>query len=147
MTSRRIPRLALALLERLAPDSTALAGDLVEEFEQGRRTRAWFWWQVLTAIIARRSPTIDVIRPLQLVDLQPSDASERSRRLKIRFEPVNLTASPVHGVGGLGIVALSLLVTVIVPGLWGVLVGSTLAGLALGVLLIVLRRRRIEPSD
>ena len=44
------PRLALALLQRFVPDDEPLSGDLVEEF-QLRRSRTWFWWQVLTAIV------------------------------------------------------------------------------------------------
>lgn len=46
------PVLATWLYERLAssPTRDALAGDLVEQYAAGR-SRAWFWRQVLTAII------------------------------------------------------------------------------------------------
>ena len=43
------PRLAMLLLDRLAPPDEELAGDLVEEYQSGR-SRAWFWRQVLIAI-------------------------------------------------------------------------------------------------
>lgn len=139
MTRRHPPRIALGLLERFAPDSTALAGDLLEEFAR-RPSRAWFWSQVLAAIWAARTSGSDDIRPLRLVDLQPADAAERTRRLRLRFQPVNLTASPVHGIGGLGLVALSFLITLVVPGAWWVLLAAMVAGVLLGLLLIAVHR-------
>lgn len=141
MTSREPPRLALRLLEHAAPDGAPLAGDLVEEFQRGH-SRVWFWWQVVAAIWIATSRRSKDIRPLKLVDLQPSDAAERSRRMSIRFRPVNLTASPLYGVGGLGLVALSLLVTLVVPGVWWLLLASSLAGALLGIVMIAMRRHR-----
>lgn len=140
MTSHEPPRLALVLLERFVPDSAPIAGDLIEEFDR-RPSRAWFWYQVLGAIVSSRVQQADVIRPLQLVDLQPSDALERSRAMTVRFKPVNMTASPVHGVGGLGLVALSMFVGWIVPGVWLVLLGSMVAGVLLGCVMIARRGR------
>jgi len=84
----------------------------------------------------------DDIRPLQLVDQQPADALERSRRASLRFGPVNLTASPLYGVGGLGVVALALVVTMVVPGAWWVLLASVFGGVVLGAVLIAKRSRR-----
>jgi hypothetical protein len=135
------PRLALALLERLVPDSAPLAGDLIEEFER-RPSRAWLWCQVLAAIANASFKRPGDIRPLRLTDLQPADAQERSRRMSVRFRPVNLTASPLPGIGGLGLVALSLLVTVVAPGAWWALFASMLAGVALGVVMIAMHRRK-----
>jgi hypothetical protein len=129
------------LLERFVPDSAPVAGDLIEEFHR-RPSRAWFWWQVLSAIASAHLEKPDVIRPLRLVDLQPSDAVERSRLISLRFAPVNLTASPVHGIGGLGLVALSLLITLVVPGVWWVLLASMVAGVALGIGMIASHRRQ-----
>jgi hypothetical protein len=51
MIARRPPRLAVALLERCIPDNEPLAGDLIEAARD--RGRAWFWRQVLLAIVAR----------------------------------------------------------------------------------------------
>jgi hypothetical protein len=138
MKSRHAPRLALALLERFVPDSEPLAGDLVEEFGQ-RRSTVWFWVQVLAAIAAEWSTRSAEIRPLQLVDLQPADAVERTRRLTVLFRPVNLNASPASGVGGLGLAIFAGLVTVVQPGAWWLFLASALAGCALGVIMIVLR--------
>lgn len=134
MTGKRPPRLALALLDRFAPDGSYLAGDLVEEFMR-RPSRAWFWWQVL-GIAASRLRQFDDIRPLHLVDLQPVDAQERTRRFGLRFHPVNLTASPIPGIGGLGLASLVLLVSVLLPAAWLFLVASIVAGVTLGILMI-----------
>lgn len=140
MTNRQPPRLALALLERVVPDNAPLAGDLVEEFER-RQSTAWFWWQVLAAVWTAFFTRPVEIRPLQLVDLQPSDAVERSRSLSDRIRPVNLTASPLHGIGGLGLVALSLLMTLVVPGVWWLILGSMAGGVTLGLIRIAIHRR------
>ena len=43
MTTREPPRLALALLERFAPDGHFLAGDLIEEYR--RRPSRWRVWR------------------------------------------------------------------------------------------------------
>ncbi len=84
----------------------------------------------------------DDIRPLRLVDAQPIEALERARRLALRFKPVNITASPIHGIGGLGLVILAMLTTLTLPGFWWVVLGSMLAGVALGMLLIAISRNR-----
>ena len=51
MTSRRPPRLAVALLERFVHDNEPLTGDLLEDCHD--RSDTWFWRQVLFAIFAR----------------------------------------------------------------------------------------------
>ena len=140
MTPPRAPRLALALLERFVPDSEPLAGDLVEEFED-RPSTVWFWVQVLVAVAAAWGARRGEIRPLRLVDLQPADAAERTRRLSLQFPSVNPSGSSVAGVGGLGLVILVCLVTWARPSAWWLLLASALAGCALGVVMIVMRRR------
>jgi hypothetical protein len=119
MTRRQAPRLAIALLERFLPDSCPLLGDLIEDFER-RPSKGWFWWQVLTAVAAA-TWSFDrpgEIRQLRLVELQPVDAIERSRRMCLRFRTINMIASPLSGVGGLGFAALTFLVTIVSPGTW-----------------------------
>lgn len=140
MTSHHSPRFALKLLERFG--DTTLTGDLVEEFER-RQSLAWFWRQVLAVIWIASFDRSDEIRPLRLVDLQPADAAERSRRMHLRFRPVNLAASPIHGVGGLGMVALSLLVTLVIPAAWWLLLASMVAGVLLGIAMIAQGRKRL----
>lgn len=138
MMRRHAPRLALALLERFVPDGEPLAGDLVEELER-RRSTAWFWFQVLAAIATASLARRGEIRPLRLVDLQPADAVERARRASIRFNRVNLSASPVSDVGGLGLVVLGSLVTIVMPAAWWLLLASALAGVLLGLAIIAVR--------
>jgi uncharacterized protein (TIGR03435 family) len=134
-------RFAIALLERVVPDSEALAGDLSEQFEQ-RHSHVWLWTQVLAAVTTSLLNPVDDIRPLKLVDLQPVDAIDRSRRLTLQRMDVNLTASPLHGAGGLTVMVLAALVTQVASGLWWVLAASMVAGGVLGVLLIARQRHR-----
>jgi hypothetical protein len=141
MKDRHAPRLALALLERFVPDSEPIAGDLVEEFDAGR-SALWFWVQALAAVVAAAGTQRVEVRPLHLVDLQPADAVERARRLCLRFPAVNLTASPVRGVGGLGLAILAGVVTWVTPAAWWVFLASALAGCALGVVAIAVREHR-----
>ena len=134
----RAPRLAVWLLGRFVPDSEPLAGDLVEEFDGGR-SRPWFWWQVLAAVASAVLSRGVEIRPLKLVELQPADAAERSRRLRLRFPAANLAASPVAGVGGLGLVIFAGLVTIFAPVVWFLLLASAIAGAGLGIIIIARR--------
>jgi hypothetical protein len=147
MTDRQAPRFALALLERFVPGSEPLAGDLVEAFHH-RPSRAWFWIQVLAAIAMHAWRALSTglgrgaceIRPLRLVDVQPADAAERARRFALRFPAVNLSASPVAGVGGLGLAIFGGLMTIAAPGAWWLLGASAVAGGALGGVMIAARR-------
>jgi len=144
MTSSAIPRLALALLGRFVPDNEPLAGDLIEEFQR-EGSHTWLWCQVLAAIathLLKRSP---VIRPLRLLDVQPPDAVERSQQVDRRDRSVNLSASPVSGVGGLGLASLAMFVTCVVPHAWWALLASVLVGLSLGAVMIVMRRPSLAP--
>ena len=139
MKPRNVPRFALALLERLVPGSESLAGDLLEEFAR-RPSRIWFWTQVLAAVAHAWFARDVEIRPLRLVTLQPADAIERARRLRFRFHPVNLTGSPVEGIGGLGLVVLGCLVTIMMPQGWWLFLASAGAGIVLGIFAIAIRR-------
>ena len=55
MTGRAPPKLALWLLKSLGSPyhGEALAGDLIEQYQQGR-SRVWCWWQVLAALFYAR---------------------------------------------------------------------------------------------
>jgi hypothetical protein len=139
MTRRNPPRLALALLERLVPGSAFMAGDLIEEYR--RRPSRWrVWREVLAAIAFAWTERDDEIRPLRLVDLQPEEAVERTRRIG-RLEPINLTASPVAGTGGLSIAVLALLMTLVMPAAWWLLAIAVIAGIALGAVMIAAHQR------
>jgi len=142
MTTRHPPRLALALLERLVPGNTFLAGDLIEEYS--RRPSRWrVWREVIAAIGIAWFERPNEIRPLRLVDLQPSDAIERTRRMTEHFAPVNMASSPLDGVGGLSVAVLLLLMTLVAPAAWWLYIGSVLGGILLGVVTIAVHRSRV----
>ncbi|HKE84190.1 MAG TPA: TIGR03435 family protein, partial [Vicinamibacterales bacterium] len=132
-------RLAIALLERLVPDSDALAGDLLEEFER-RRSLTWLWSQVIAAAATTLLHRSGEIRPLKLVDLQPVEAIERSRRLRMQAVRVNLTPSPLDGVGGLTLAVVLVVLGEVASQLWWVVLASMVSGTMLGLVLI--RRHR-----
>jgi len=145
MTRNRPPRLAMSLLSWCLHENDPLIGDLVEEFAGGR-SRPWFWRQTVAALAAawRRPPA--GVRPLKLV-ARPSRADPDPRPLW----PVSsggplayLSASPVAGIGSLGILAVIILVTVVVPQIWLLVAISIVAGVALGVLLVRRTARRID---
>jgi hypothetical protein len=118
-----------------------MAGDLIEEYE--RRPSRWrIWREVLAAIASARFERTDDIRPLRLVDLQPSEAIERTRGLGRHLTTVNLTASPLDGIGGLGSAVLVLLMTLVMPAAWWLVVVAVFAGTVLGVVMIAVHRRR-----
>jgi hypothetical protein len=52
MNLRKPPKLATWLLQQLGSGyhTDSLAGDLIEQFARGR-SRSWYWWQVLIAIL------------------------------------------------------------------------------------------------
>lgn len=139
--STQPPRLALALLDRFVPDEEPLAGDLIEEFAAGR-SRAWFWRQAIAAAalaVFRRS---DEVRPLRLVDGAPARMPLPSTTTGAPRRTVNLTASPVAGIGGLSLVIFAAIMTIAMPQAWWIVLGAMLAGVALGIVLIAVRRRR-----
>ncbi len=140
MTKSGPPWLALALLEWLVPDSSAIAGDLIERYEQ-RPSRRRVWREVVAAIVFAWGNPADDIRPLRLVDLQPADAIERTRQFDRRDKPLNPTASPLAGIGGLTAAVLALLMTLVVPSAWWLFGASLLAGAVLGLFMIARRSR------
>ena len=131
--------LALALLDRFVSDDV-LTGDLIEEF-QVRRSRLWLWRQVLGAIVFAPFRRPREVRPLVLVDGRATTIVS-SRRPAARRPPINLTASPLPGVGGLTLVVLLLVLTAVAPQIWWVAVAAAGGGVLLGVVRIVLHRSR-----
>jgi hypothetical protein len=142
VTTTRPSRLAISLLHRYVPDSEPLIGDLLEEFEV-RRSRLWLWRQVLIAILTGRQPRRRELRPLALME-----EDFAVDRLGLRTPPerwprnINLSASPVTGVGGLGLLALGVLVTVVNPHIWWWALYALVGGVLLGMVLVLVRRRR-----
>jgi hypothetical protein len=138
---RTPPRLGLALLEHLDNRNEALAGDLVEGFHL-TRSHLWFWQQLLWAIVAGSFRRPAEIRPLRLVDSpswQPAatDFAASRRTLQTR----GLAASPIEGVGGIGIAALILLTLLVSPSALAIVAIGAVLGVALALARILLRRR------
>ncbi|HEU4719782.1 MAG TPA: hypothetical protein VFS59_00350 [Gemmatimonadaceae bacterium] len=145
MSDRSVPR-ALAWLERILPDDGPLVGDLLEEFER-RQSYAWLWWQVLGAMATRAFGAPGDIRPLRLVDDQPVEAMVRTHRWRARCRPVNLSASPISDVGGIGLLLLTAHLSVTVPGAWVALLVAMIAGVGLGAVLVLLGSRSTPPRS
>jgi hypothetical protein len=146
MNAVKPPRLAMALLRRFLSNHETLAGDLLEEFAH-RRSRLWLWRQLLASIVLvaiRGRRAAQDVRPLRLVDERTSPLQVYDRSPLRPF--VNLTASPVHGTGGLGILSLVVLTTVISPGVWSLVVAGLLSGIVCGVVRIARSRRHGLPA-
>jgi hypothetical protein len=135
------PKLAMALLTRFVDENEPLVGDLVEEFDS-RRSRVWFWRQVIGAVVMRLRDRDREVRPLRLVDersrTRPAHPAAAYRNLK----PINLTASPIHGVGGLGLVAFAVLIAAFAPQAWWLVIATVLGGVLLGAAFVVIGRLR-----
>jgi hypothetical protein len=147
MTTRRPPRLAVALLTRHVPDSEALLGDLTEEFQAGRSS-LWFWRQVFGAMAIAAINRPREVRPLRLVD-----EADRSLPLKDRLaprdrelRPINLSASPLGLVGGLGLVTMAVMVAIVFPEAWLFVVIAVPLGVICGFVMVTNTRRRVSSS-
>jgi hypothetical protein len=138
MTGTDPPRLAVALLHRFLHDNEPLAGDLLERFAT-KPSRLWFWWQVLLAIVIHSTRQRDVEHPLGLGGHSSFVPAERRRNVEPRR--INLTASPLPDVGGLGLVAFGVLVALAGPEILWIFLPAISGGLALGAALAIIRRR------
>jgi hypothetical protein len=134
----------MALLNRYLPENEPLAGDLVERFA-ATGSRTWFWWQVLLAIIMSTVHPDPEIRPLRLVDV---DARRSPRRSIADARPlrrtVNLTASPIKGIGGLSLVCLGLIVAITSPGALLIILVGVVGGALLGIAMVMISRHRVQ---
>ena len=140
MTTRP-PRLGLALLNRLADRNEALAGDLVEGY-QLRQSRVWFWTQLIGAILHGSFRPTGEIRPLQLVDFptwQPPREDFDALRARLNRR---LGGSPATGIGSLGILTLTTLMSIVAPALWTLVLLGALSGVTAGIILVAIRKRR-----
>jgi hypothetical protein len=103
----------------------------------------WFWRQVLHVLLIGSLRNGREVRPLKLVE-HPSALQARrpGDRLRVGPKPVNLSGSPIPGIGGLGLIALGTLVTLGSPQFWWVALVTILAGLLFGIVRVLLRRRQ-----
>jgi hypothetical protein len=53
---------------------------------------------------------------------------------------INISGIPVAGVGGLGLVAMALLVSIVMPAAWWTMVVGVSGGVVLAAILVVMRR-------
>ena len=134
-------RLTVWLLERLALDNEPLVGDLLEE-SRARPSRVWLWREVLYAALTRARHVKPDVRPLRIVDVRPP-VTTKTRVADSRgpAKRVDLSGGPVPGVGGLSVVALASLLTVVSPQMWWLAICCGLVGFSMGVALAILRRR------
>ena len=115
----REPALAVFLLERFSGDET-LAGDIIEAYEHGQ-SRFWLWRQVAAAV---------------LLNL-PDGLMPRPRRAGTLPMPV----------GGIGFIAIVMLITTVAPGAWWLIAAGVLGGFLFAALLIAGGRRRGKMPD
>jgi hypothetical protein len=106
------PRVAVTLLQSFCRDE-ALIGDILEEYER-RRSRGWLWRQVAVAVMFGFPYGV-----------------RRSTRIGARM--------PMP-IGGLGVLAVAMLITFVAPGAWW-LIGVGMAGGTIVAFLLVARRR------
>jgi len=110
----REPAVAVALLRLFCRDE-ALVGDILEEFEV-RRSRAWLWRQVAVAVIFGL----------------PYGMVRRERQAAKMPMPI----------GGLGVLAVVALITIVAPGAWWFIAMGVGGGATLGIALVMASRRR-----
>ena len=142
MTAPKPPRLAEALLGRLALDNEPLAGDIIEEFRR-RHSRLWLWRQLIAALVMQ---ALYAPHPPVALNLTPTDPVVAEwmmwRRLTSdKKKQVNLTGTGVEGIGGLTMVILGFMMSTVIPAIWWFVVGGIGAGVLLGV--VKLRARRV----
>ena len=105
-----------------------------------RQSRLWFWREALTAIVFRAFQPRDREHPLGLLEASGSIPAERAPKVE-QPRRVNLTASPLPGVGGLGLVAFGVIAALAgVDVLW-IFLPAMVGGAAIG-LILALRRGR-----
>jgi hypothetical protein len=129
--------LALRLLNWFIPEGEPLAGDLLEEFGR-RQSQLWLWRQVVLAILVYAFRRPADVRPLKLVDQEFDIPEGRWRR-----RHVNLTGSPLPGIGGVGLAALVILATVVNPQGWLIVLSGIAAGIVFGSVLVMIRRHKV----
>ena len=142
--SRGMSALALWLLGRLAHRNEPLAGDLVEQFREGRSV-LWLWFQVLYGIANGSFRELRTPAALNLMQVDPV-VLEWLVSKKLTPRRVSLS-SPVEGVGGLGMMMMGLLLSTVVPDIWYFVMGGIFCGVALGTMLAFRRRHQPMATD
>jgi hypothetical protein len=140
MTVSHPPRLATALLRRAFDPDEPLVGDLLEGFERNH-SRFWFWRQTISALAFRTRRVRDEEHPLGLAP--PAHfVGAHARTTPRPMRSIDLTASPLMHVGGLGLVIFVTLTAVVSPQAWWMFVPAIAGGVVIGVLMVIARRPR-----
>ena len=142
-TTLEPPRLGAAILHRLADRNEALAGDILEGFRI-KQSRAWFWRELIGALITGGFRRSIEVRPIKLVEfptLVPAHEDFAAKRT--RLQTLGLSASPVGGVSGWTIATLIMLISALEPALWIMLAGGMGVGIAVGIARVAYRRRHM----
>lgn len=142
MTGSHPPRLAVALLHHCLDANEPLVGDLLEGFTI-RQSRLWFWRQVVLAILLHSFERRDLGHPLGLGEDLTSPEGPRN----VKPRRINLSASPLPDVGGLGLVVFGVLVAIVRPEMLWLLAPAIPGGLALGIAMAIVRRPAAGPSS
>ena len=137
------PRIALALLRRLAERNEPLAGDLLEEFQK-RQCRLWLWSQILIALAMGSFRQRRIPIGLNLTPVDPAVAEWLMDRA-LGPKKINLSA-PGEGIGGLGMMVLGFMLSTVVPDVWWFVLGGIASGVVLGVMKTYARRNHALPD-
>jgi len=108
------PRVAITLLQAFCRDE-ALAGDILEEFEL-RQSRSWLWRQVAVVVLFGLPYGINRYRPARRPMPMP--------------------------IGGVGVLALGILVTFVAPGAWWLIGAGAAGGVVIGGVMVLAGRKR-----
>ena len=114
---------------------------LIEDFARPR-SRSWFWRQALLAVAVSGFRDRREVRrfPLGITEL-PGQEPEVQRI--VLPASINITASPIPHVGGLGLVTLIGLMVAVRPEVAWLVLFSVAVGIVLGVTMAAVRRRRV----
>jgi hypothetical protein len=145
MTRPEPSRLANALLHRLALDNEPLAGDLVEEFRR-RQSRIWLWRQLMVAFVMQALYAPHPPVALNLTPVDPVVAEWLMSKRLHKKKTINLTGSGVEGIGGLTMVILCFITSMVLPAIWWFVVGAIGAGVVLGLALVKTQRQVVSPG-
>lgn len=145
MTGRHPSRLANVLLQRLALDNEPLAGDIIEEFGR-RQSHIWLWRQLLVALATQALYAPHPPVSLNLTPIDPVVAAWLMEKHLEKNRKVSLTGTGIEGVGGLTMVVLGFIVSMVSPALWWLVVGGIAGGVVVGLALILLQRQVFSPA-
>jgi hypothetical protein len=146
MTAPTLPRFADTLVARLALDNEPLAGDLVEEFHR-RQSRLWLWRQLIVALLMQALYAPHPPVALNLTPVDPVVAEWLMSKRLYKRKTVSLTGTGIEGIGGLTMVMLGVMMSMVVPAIWWFVMGGIGAGVLLGLVRLRINRLTSRKSS